>query len=138
MIIGDSFKGKNYVDMIRNIIPGLDEFESGKIQSQNLPDLSHVITIAKESRNGMISLTELSNNGSNQDLKLKLEKLQKFIQADDPVNIQFTSGTTGEPKAAVLTHYSLINNADCFVHSFNVTSKVCLLTNNENTKISFI
>ena len=50
----------------------------------------------------------------------RLAELSELLQPDDPINIQFTSGTTGSPKAATLTHHGLINNAFFFAEGAGV------------------
>ena len=66
-----------------------------------------------------------------QGKKVSDEKLQAYeakVQFDDPVNIQYTSGTTGNPKGVTLTHHSILNNAYFIGVRMNYTDKdrVCI------------
>ncbi|KAG1653812.1 Acyl-CoA synthetase family member 2, mitochondrial [Nymphon striatum] len=128
VIIAECYKTTNYINLMKNIIPNLDDFDNAHIRSEKLPSLKHIITMQPTVSKSTFSLNELSNRGGEKEYKVKLEKIRKYIQPDDPVNIQFTSGTTGKPKGVVLSHYSLINNADCCVKAFKLTEKdsICL------------
>jgi fatty-acyl-CoA synthase len=59
---------------------------------------------------GIVSLKEVVDGAGETD-KMRLRRLEGQLQFDDPINIQFTSGTTGRPKAATLTHHNIVNNA---------------------------
>lgn len=52
---------------------------------------------------------DLERSASTSDAA-EIEKLQNGINPDSGCNIQFTSGTTGQPKAALVSHFSLVNN----------------------------
>jgi len=59
---------------------------------------------------GAIMFQELMQTGGAKERR-QLQKLQRELQSDDPINIQFTSGTTGNPKGATLSHHGILNNA---------------------------
>ncbi|MBU4501719.1 MAG: AMP-binding protein [Nanoarchaeota archaeon] len=123
----DKFKDYSYVDILNNVVPEIKDSKCGDIKSENIPKLKTAITIG-ESREfpGLFSLDGLKNmeqpvelNGlvkkiigdkkeiTNKDLK----KIQKKLKPDDVINIQYTSGTTGFPKGAMLSSYNMVNNA---------------------------
>uniref|UniRef100_A0A8D0CSB7 Medium-chain acyl-CoA ligase ACSF2, mitochondrial n=1 Tax=Sander lucioperca TaxID=283035 RepID=A0A8D0CSB7_SANLU len=103
------FKTQKYCDMLRQICPEIETSTPGDIRSARLPDLRSVIVI--DSRQpGMFHLEDVMQAGSSQYIQ-QLQDLQKKISFDDPINIQFTSGTTGVPKGATLSHHNIINNA---------------------------
>ncbi|TDG97732.1 hypothetical protein EPR50_G00211000 [Perca flavescens] len=103
------FKTQKYCDMLRQICPEIETSTPGDIRSARLPDLRSVIVI--DSRQpGMFHLEDVMQAGSSQYIQ-QLQDLQKKISFDDPINIQFTSGTTGAPKGATLSHHNIINNA---------------------------
>ncbi|GFW24661.1 medium-chain acyl-CoA ligase ACSF2, mitochondrial [Trichonephila clavipes] len=110
LVISDAFKTQDYYKMLLQIAPDLSENKSEKIQSKNLPHLESVIIMSDKKKNGILNFKDVLNNGNKESATI-LAETEKLIQFDDPVNIQFTSGTTGEPKGAVLTHHNLVNNA---------------------------
>lgn len=110
LVISDVFKTQDYYKMLLQIAPDLPKNNSEKFQSSIVPHLERVIMISDKKKNGIINFKDVLNNGNKESATI-LAETEKLIQFDDPVNIQFTSGTTGEPKGAVLTHHNLVNNA---------------------------
>ncbi|XP_076008072.1 medium-chain acyl-CoA ligase ACSF2, mitochondrial [Genypterus blacodes] len=103
------FRTQNYCEMLTQICPEIQSSTPGAIKSARLPELRSVITL--DSREpGMFHLDDVMQAGDSQH-KHQLEDLQKKLSFDDPINILFTSGTTGAPKGATLTHHNLVNNA---------------------------
>ncbi|XP_038591047.1 medium-chain acyl-CoA ligase ACSF2, mitochondrial isoform X2 [Micropterus salmoides] len=103
------FKTQKYCDMLRQICPEIESSAPGDIKSARLPDLRSVIVL--DSRQpGMLHFDDVMQAGSSQYMR-QLQDLQKKLSFDDPINIQFTSGTTGAPKGATLSHHNMINNA---------------------------
>uniref|UniRef100_A0A914DMD3 Medium-chain acyl-CoA ligase ACSF2, mitochondrial n=1 Tax=Acrobeloides nanus TaxID=290746 RepID=A0A914DMD3_9BILA len=114
LIAPPSFKKHDYYAMLQEIIPDLEKLpeNQGLIRTSRFPNLEHVIIFDKEGRSfrGAWKYSDVTQIGTRQDFQ-KLEKLEKIIQPDDPANIQYTSGTTGNPKGATLTHHNIVNNA---------------------------
>ncbi|XP_047465245.1 medium-chain acyl-CoA ligase ACSF2, mitochondrial [Mugil cephalus] len=103
------FKTQKYCDMLRQICPEIEKSSPGDLKSARLPDLRSVIVL--DSRQpGMFNFADVMQAGSGQYMQ-QLQDLQKKLCFDDPINIQFTSGTTGYPKGATLTHHNIVNNA---------------------------
>ncbi|XP_070846535.1 medium-chain acyl-CoA ligase ACSF2, mitochondrial [Chaetodon trifascialis] len=103
------FKSQQYCEMLKQICPEIDSSSPGDIRSARLPDLRTVIAL--DSRQpGMFHLEDVMQAGSSQYVQ-QLQDLQKKLSCDDPINIQFTSGTTGSPKGATLSHFNIVNNA---------------------------
>lgn len=125
LVIATAFKSSNYVEMITSIAPELAEAEAGRLSSSKLPFLRSVIVTSPETSPtpvpGMLSFDDLlSLAGPAQ--RLRLDDITAKLDPDDPINIQFTSGTTGSPKGATLTHFNIVNNARFVVERMRLTA----------------
>ncbi len=109
LITAARFKTSDYIAMIRELAPELGN-GSGELKSSRLPELRHVISIGAGSYAGCLAFDQILDRGKQLGSQ-PLNSVAAAIQMDDAVNIQFTSGTTGLPKGATLSHHNLINNA---------------------------
>lgn len=109
LIFPEQFKTQKYYELLRSICPEIDSSPAGGIKSKALPDLRIAIVLDKKYP-GTFHFDEVMNAGTTQNVK-QLQDLQKTVSCDDPINIQFTSGTTGYPKGATLSHHNIVNNA---------------------------
>ena len=120
LISAKSFKSSDYAGMIRNLAPELDDCEPGRLQSTKLPNLRSVIIMDEKPCKGAYSFDELQKLGGPAQ-QLRLPEIDKSLSPDDAINIQFTSGTTGMPKGATLSHYNIVNNARYVTDRINLT-----------------
>ncbi|XP_069807780.1 medium-chain acyl-CoA ligase ACSF2, mitochondrial [Dendropsophus ebraccatus] len=109
LVFPSQFKFQKYYEIVKHICPEIDTSPAGGIKSKSLPDLRIAIVLDNKYP-GTFQFQEVLDAGSSQFVK-QLHDLQKTISSDDPVNIQFTSGTTGYPKGATLSHHNIVNNA---------------------------
>ncbi|HKT52747.1 MAG TPA: AMP-binding protein [Candidatus Angelobacter sp.] len=110
LVLADQFKGSDYLAMLRSIVPEVSKSEPGHLRSEVLPALKWVIHLGEMAHAGMLRFSDVKHGFGAMERAL-LEDLQKKLQFDDPINIQFTSGTTGAPKGATLSHHNILNNA---------------------------
>ena len=109
LILAPSFKTSNYLEMLQDLAPELAGAEPGKARCARLPTLEWAIRLGDEKTPGMLNFGELTQAASRNELN-ELTELALKLQFDDAINIQFTSGTTGSPKGATLTHHNVLNN----------------------------
>lgn len=122
LVAADKFKTSDYLKMIRTLAPELEKSEPGRLNSAKLPALKTVIGIHENPGAGIFAFSDISEMGNLSDRE-RLDDITASLSPDDPINIQFTSGTTGAPKGATLTHYNIVNNAAHVVGRMNFTEK---------------
>jgi fatty-acyl-CoA synthase len=111
LVTAESFKSSRYLEMLASLAPELADSEPGKLRAKKLPQLEMVIRTGKELTPGMYNFVDVCHLGGEAEQTL-LYKLQAGLTPHEVINIQFTSGTTGSPKGAALTHYNILNNAN--------------------------
>ncbi|HEX7378866.1 MAG TPA: AMP-binding protein [Pirellulales bacterium] len=109
LFLVDQFKSSNYFGMLADVCPQLPQFEPGQLNAADFPCLRWVVAVKGEPPPGMLSWENFSRRGAARDDDLAA--LQARLSPDDAINIQYTSGTTGFPKAATLSHRNLLINA---------------------------
>lgn len=109
IVIADRFKTSDYVAMLRELAPELDTAKPGALNAARLPHLGTVICTGGEKRAGMFRFDDVAGMATD-DTRSRVADIRPTLDPDDAINIQFTSGTTGMPKGATLTHLNVINN----------------------------
>ncbi|WP_416898407.1 MAG: AMP-binding protein [Minwuia sp.] len=109
LVTAAAFKTSDYLGMIRTLAPEIDGALPGSLIAAKLPKLKMVIRMGAERSPGMYNFDELLAAGRGGDTA-RLDAITKTLDPEDAINIQFTSGTTGNPKGATLTHVNIVNN----------------------------
>ncbi|MEM9393490.1 MAG: AMP-binding protein [Pseudomonadota bacterium] len=127
LILAPVFKTSNYIAMIEEILPELAYAKPGDLLAEALPDLRCVIVTDDAPPPGCIAFPDLVDWGSDVPVEA-LDEISEELDRNDPINIQFTSGTTGQPKGATLTHRNIVNNANFVTDAICLTDKdrLCL------------
>ncbi|MGB1648574.1 MAG: AMP-binding protein [Cycloclasticus sp.] len=127
LVTSPDFKTSNYIDILLKLAPEISTCDAGKLISSTLPSLRTIIRLGEEKTAGMYNYADVMSMGTEKSRTL-MESLSQQLQFDDAINIQFTSGTTGSPKGATLSHHGIVNNALMTSHTMGITEKdtVCI------------
>ena len=127
LILATKFKTSDYLGMINTLCPEIASSKPGSLHAAKAPDLRWVFSLAEERPPGMLAYADIAGAATPESRK-RLDQLQGELQFDDPINIQFTSGTTGNPKGATLTHHNILNNGFFIGEAMKLTEqdKLCI------------
>jgi fatty-acyl-CoA synthase len=127
LILSPSFKTSDYLAILQSIAPEIATSKPGALRAAALPDLCWVVRLGTARTPGMLNFDELLESATATELD-ELATLGPTLQFDDPINIQFTSGTTGAPKGATLTHHNILNNGFFIGEAMRLTAadRLCI------------
>ncbi|MBB6094161.1 fatty-acyl-CoA synthase [Povalibacter uvarum] len=109
LVVAPAFKSSNYLQMLAQLAPELDGATAGALKLARLPAMQVLIAMSESPPPGFLSYESVEKSGRPEDYA-RLAQLREELQPEQAINIQFTSGTTGLPKGATLTHHNIVNN----------------------------
>jgi fatty-acyl-CoA synthase len=110
IVSAPAFKSSDYLKMLQTLAPELATCAPGALKSATLPHLRTVIRMGAEKTPGMLNFAEVLALADAESVA-EARRIGATLGCDEAINIQFTSGTTGAPKGATLTHRNIVNNA---------------------------
>ncbi|MCW5261341.1 AMP-binding protein [Verminephrobacter eiseniae] len=127
LISAVGLKSSDYLGMLRDLAPELADCAPGKLQAKRLPELRSVVQMGRCAQPGMFSFEQLQSLAGPAQIN-RLSLIESQLDAHDAINIQFTSGTTGQPKGATLTHHNVVNNARFVAHAMRLgpSDRLCV------------
>lgn len=122
LVTAEAFKTSHYLEMLQSLAPELAHCQPGELRSEKLPHLKTIIKTGVEPSPGMFNFSDLSTAPTTAELA-ELKQRGEALSPEDSINIQFTSGTTGSPKGATLTHLNILNNGKVVGDGMKLTEK---------------
>jgi fatty-acyl-CoA synthase len=123
----DHFKKSDYFAILTDAVPELTSATPGQLTLQGYPKLKHVVSMKDYTAPGMWSWDGFIARGDSISAA-QLQQRAAELDSGDPINIQYTSGTTGFPKGAMLSHRNLLLNAfyigDC--QRITMDDRICI------------
>ena len=126
LVTAPGFKTSDYTGMIHELTPELAGSQPGALTSATFPNLRGVVRLGEEPSPGMLGWSALLALAERVGAD-ELARRQRQQEFDDPINIQFTSGTTGYPKGATLSHHNILNNGHFTTELLRFTDRDRLL-----------
>ncbi|MEQ9121552.1 MAG: AMP-binding protein, partial [Alphaproteobacteria bacterium] len=127
LVTAAAFKSSDYVGMLQELAPELADATPGALKAKRLPHLSTIVRMGDETTAGMLNFDRVLESARGVGVH-ELDRISERLDPDAPINIQFTSGTTGAPKGATLSHVNILNNGRFVVAAqrFTEADRLCI------------
>lgn len=122
IILMEQYRDVSYVDTLYEICPELKTSQPGHLKSQRLPHLKNVIFMGEKRFPGMFNWQDILD-AAKQVTDEQLDAQMASLHADEVINMQYTSGTTGFPKGVMLSHSNIVNNGHQIAQCMELTKE---------------
>ncbi len=123
LIMVDQFVNIDYLQIFREMCPEMEDYQPGKLETAKLPALKSLVVLGEKRTKSAFQFEEILELGRKANNRRDVERMKSDLHPDDVVNIVYTSGTTGDPKGAMLTQKGILNNGFNCGENQKLTSK---------------
>ncbi|MBI3839615.1 MAG: AMP-binding protein [Planctomycetia bacterium] len=127
LFLVERFKTSHYFEMLNEVCPELASSKPGELHAKDFPNLRWIVALENRAPQGGITWGEMLRRARSIP-NSKLDEADTLLKPEQAINIQYTSGTTGFPKAAMLSHRNLLLNGyyTGMCQAFTAEDRVCI------------